>query len=216
MQTWHRAWVIASGPQMGARMTLGGHALLFMGSSLTAVVVPFICALKESFQNQQFPETICWTRLACAIQSHWPGLATLIRRPGNTLIHFSPSEQFFCVHACLLPGAREVERWIMYSFCPPRTWRLKGAVWEMYSSSSNTTQRTNGMVKGHESILLRLIEGTMRGWEGREQFCWLHWSWEIKLEKWMTQNANNEMDFLVEVGSESWKVFESGSSELWF
>lgn len=42
-----------------------------------------------------------------------------------------------------------------------KNWRLNRAVRDMYSSSSNTTQNTNGMVKGHGSILLKLVEGTM-------------------------------------------------------
>jgi hypothetical protein len=36
---------------------------------------------------------------------------------------------------------------------PSKNWSLSKAVSYMYSSSSNTTQNTSGMVKGHGSIL---------------------------------------------------------------
>lgn len=65
---------------MGEMVTVGGHTPLFVGSSLTAVVEPFLGALnhsKASISPKQSAE------LPVQFRSHRPGLTTLTRRPGT-------------------------------------------------------------------------------------------------------------------------------------
>lgn len=79
--------------------------------------------------------------------------------------------------SCLDPGKKMNHERLL-------SWRLKGAVWEWYSGCPAPTQNTDGMVKSHaESTLLKLTEGTVRGWGTESSPVGMGWSWEIKLEK---------------------------------
>lgn len=197
-QTWHGTWdSFWPSPQKNAlkkcydqRSTRGprnrGKCEAMISPSLTAGDDPSTCAPETIIPKSAVPQNNL-LNLPMQFRSHWPGLTISVGDMGT--LWFLPAHQnTFAVTW----GA---ERWIAYS-CVLQDWRLNRAVRDMYSSSSNATQNINGMLESHGSIVLKLVEGRVGvGTVLLECMGGFIKNWEIQLEKWMTGNADNDVDF---------------------